>query len=101
MPGLELGLPIWAMVVAILPAILLYLLLFMETHICELIMMEKTKEEKGAGLHLDIVLLSLINFACGAFGGPWICAATVRAVSHVSALAIMDTLEVSSEMKHI
>ena len=91
MPGLELGLPIWAMVVAILPAILLYLLLFMETHICELIMMEKTKEEKGAGLHLDIVLLSLINFACGAFGGPWICAATVRAVSHVSALAIMGT----------
>ena len=95
MPGLEVGLPIWAMVVAIL----LYLLLFLETHICKLIMMEKTKEEKGAGLHLYIVLLSLINFACGAFSGPWICAATVRAVSHVSALAIMDTLEVSSEMK--
>merc|ERR1711962_593677 len=32
-------LPIWAMVAAFLPALLLYLLFFMETHICELIMM--------------------------------------------------------------
>ena len=51
-------------------------------------MMEKTKEKKGAGLHWDIVLLSIINFICGVFGGPWICAATVRAVSHVSALTV-------------
>merc|ERR1712106_313779 len=84
-------LAVWAMVAAILPAILLYLLLFMETHICELIMMEKTKEEKGAGLHLDIVLLSLMNMACAFFGGPWICAATVRSVSHVSALTVLST----------
>merc|ERR1712117_754452 len=84
----ESPLAIWAMFIAIIPALLLYLLLFMETHICELIMMEKTKEKKGAGLHWDIVLLSLINFICGVFGGPWICAATVRAVSHVSALTV-------------
>jgi len=90
-------LPVWAMCAAFLPALLLYLLLFMETHICELIMMEKTKEAKGAGLHLDIVLLSLINFGCGVFGGPWICAATVRAVSHVSALTVMSTTNVPGE----
>merc|ERR1711881_235583 len=83
------------MFAAAIPAILLYLLLFMETHICELIMMEKTKEKKGAGLHWDIVLLSLINFICGVFGGPWICAATVRAVSHVSALTVSVLLLVS------
>merc|ERR1712106_130773 len=90
-------LAVWAMFIAILPAILLYLLLFMETHICELIMMEKTKEKKGAGLHLDIVLLSFINFICGIFGGPWICAATVRAVSHVSALTVMSTTTAPGE----
>merc|ERR1719186_2377273 len=84
-------LAVWAMFAAILPAVLLYLLLFMETHICELIMMEKTKEKKGAGLHLDIVLLSFLNMFCALFGGPWICAATVRAVSHVSALTVMST----------
>merc|ERR1712012_1503467 len=89
-------LPVWAMFAAAIPAILLYLLLFMETHICELIMMEK-KEEKGAGLHLDIVLLSLINLVSGSIGGPWICAATVRAVSHVSALTVMSTTHVPGE----
>lgn len=70
-------LKIWAIFAAVLPALLLYLLLFMETHICELIMMEKTKEKKGAGLHLDIVLLSLINLVSGSIGGPWICAGTL------------------------
>ena len=89
--------PVWAMFAAVIPALLLYLLLFMETHICELIMMEKTKEKKGAGLHLDIVLLALINLVSGAIGGPWICAATVRAVSHVSALTVMSTTHVPGE----
>jgi len=90
-------LPVYAMFAAVLPAVLLYLLLFMETHICELIMMEKTKEEKGAGLHLDIVMLSLMNMICAIFGGPWICAATVRSVSHVSALTVMSTTHVPGE----
>merc|ERR1719464_2378163 len=31
------------------------------------------------------------------FGGPWICAATVRAVSHVSALTVMSTTHVPGE----
>jgi solute carrier family 4 anion exchanger 2 len=60
-------------------------------------LMEKTKGAKGAGLHLDIVLLALINLICGFFGGPWICAATVRAVSHVSALTVMSTSHVPGE----
>ena len=84
-------LPLWAVAAASIPAFLLYLLLFMETQICELIMMERTRGRKGAGLHLDIVLLSFINLVSGVVGGPWICAATVRAVSHVSALAVMST----------
>ncbi len=33
--GLEKPLPVWAYFVAVLPALMLYLLLFMETHICE------------------------------------------------------------------
>ena len=91
------SLEVWAVFAGFLPAILLYLLLFIETHICELIMMEKTKEEKGAGLHLDIVILSLINLGCGLFGGPWICAATVRAVAHVSALTVHATSGIPGE----
>jgi len=90
-------LAVWAMFAGFLPAMLLYLLLFIETHICELIMMEKTKDEKGAGLHLDIVILSLINLGCGLFGGPWICAATVRAVAHVSALTVFSASAIPGE----
>ena len=48
-------------------------------------MMERTNA-KGAGVHWDIVLLCLINCLGAFMGGPWICAATVRAVAHVSSL---------------
>jgi len=92
--SLEAPLPVWAMFAAIIPAILLYLLIFMETQICELIIMEKTREAKGAGLHLDIVLLCLINLFSSLVGGPWVCAATVRAVSHISALTVMSSANV-------
>ena len=94
-------LPIWAMFAAALPALLLYLLLFMETHICELILMEKTKDVKGSGVHFDIVVLSFINFVGAFFGGPWICAATVRAISHTAALTVMSTTHKPGESPKI
>ncbi|XP_040568533.1 band 3 anion transport protein isoform X2 [Lepeophtheirus salmonis] len=90
----------WIPFAAFLPAILLYLLLFMETHICELLMMDKSSK-KGNGLHWDIVLLCIINCLGAFFGGPWICAATVRAVAHVSALTIMSTTHAPGESPKI
>ena len=53
--------PVWAMFAGILPALLLFVLLFMETSICQLIMLDKTKGKKGVGVHLDIVILSGLN----------------------------------------
>jgi hypothetical protein len=41
--GNNVELPIWAMVAAILPGILLYIILFIETEICQLIIIERTK----------------------------------------------------------
>ena len=41
--GNQESLPIWAMGAAILPGILLYIILFIETEICQLIVMEWTK----------------------------------------------------------
>lgn len=64
-------------------------------------MLEKTMDKKGCGLHWDIVLLCLINFMNSIFGGPWICAATVRAVSHVSALTVMSTTHAPGESAKI
>lgn len=64
-------------------------------------MMEKTTKKGGSGLHLDIVLLTMINIGCAIFGGPWVCAATVRAVSHVSALVVMSTTHAPGESPKI
>ena len=63
-------------------------------------MLEKTKK-KGGGLHWDIVLLCFINTLGAIFGGPWICAATVRGVAHVSALTVMSTTHAPGEAPHI
>lgn len=84
-------LPIWVPFAAAVPALLVYILAFMESHISELIVDKPERGlKKGSGLHLDIVLLSFLNIGCGFFGMPWHCAATVRSVSHVSSVTIMS-----------
>lgn len=83
--------PVWLPFAAGVPAILVYILVFMETHISELIVDKPERGlKKGSGLHLDIVLLCFLNTFCGFFGMPWHCAATVRSVTHVSAVTIMS-----------
>lgn len=83
--------PIWLPFVCGIPALLVYILAFMETHISELIVDKPERGlKKGSGLHLDIVILSIMNCFCGFFGMPWHCAATVRSVTHVSAVTIMS-----------
>ena len=64
-----------------------------------LILMDKLK--KGRGVHWDIVLLSLLNSISGLFGAPWICAATVRAMSHLAALTVMSTTHAPGESPKI
>lgn len=85
------NIPVWLPFAAGIPAILVYILVFMETHISELIVDKPERGlKKGSGLHLDIVLLCFLNIVCGFFGMPWHCAATVRSVTHVSAVTIMS-----------
>lgn len=85
------GVPTYLPFAAGIPALLVYILIFMETHISELIVDKPERGlKKGSGLHFDIVLLCLLNMGCGMFGMPWHCAATVRSVAHVSALTIMS-----------
>lgn len=85
------GVPTWIPFAAAVPALLVYILVFMETHISELIVDKPERGlKKGSGFHMDIVLLCMLNTLCGLFGMPWHCAATVRSVSHVSAVTIMS-----------
>lgn len=85
------GLPTWVPFACVVPAMLCYILVFMESHISELIVDKPERGlKKGSGLHMDIVLLSFLNVGCGFFGMPWHCAATVRSVTHVSSVTIMS-----------
>ncbi|XP_023949078.2 band 3 anion transport protein isoform X2 [Bicyclus anynana] len=100
-PGLE-TIPMWAAFAMALPAFMVYIIVFMETHIAELIIDKpERKLKKGSGFHMDIVVMSLVNGVCGMFGAPWQCVATVRSVSHVSALTVMSTTHAPGDKPHI
>lgn len=62
---------------------------------------KERKLKKGSGFHLDIVLVCMMNAVCGIIGGPWLSAATVRSVSHVSALTVMSRTHAPGEKPHI
>ncbi|XP_063244472.1 band 3 anion transport protein isoform X2 [Bacillus rossius redtenbacheri] len=92
----------WIPFATVFPAMLVYILLFMETHICELIVSKKERKlKKGTGFHLDIVIVSLLNIGCGFTGAPWMCAATVRSIAHVSAITVMSRTHAPGERPHI
>ncbi|XP_041987043.1 anion exchange protein 3 isoform X2 [Aricia agestis] len=99
--GLE-TIPLWAAFAMVLPALMVYIIVFMETHIAELIIDKPERGlKKGSGFHMDIVVMSLVNAVCGMFGAPWQCVATVRSVSHVSALTVMSTTHAPGDKPHI
>ncbi|XP_041103548.1 anion exchange protein 2-like isoform X2 [Polyodon spathula] len=83
--------PIWMMVASILPAILVFILIFMETQITSLIVTKKERMlVKGSGFHLDLLIIVVLGGVCALFGLPWMAAATVRSVTHANALTVMS-----------
>ncbi|XP_072010669.1 anion exchange protein 2 isoform X3 [Engystomops pustulosus] len=83
--------PIWMMFASILPAILVYILIFMETQITTLIISKKERMlVKGSGFHLDLLLIVVMGGISALFGLPWMAATTVRSVTHANALTVMS-----------
>nr|CAD7598931.1 unnamed protein product [Timema genevievae] len=62
---------------------------------------KERKLKKGSGFHLDIVIVSLMNIMCGFMGTPWMCAATVRSIAHVSAITVMSRTHAPGERPYI
>ncbi|XP_008288532.1 anion exchange protein 2b isoform X1 [Stegastes partitus] len=89
--GTDKPFPIWMMFACCLPALLVFILIFMETQITTLIVSKKERMlVKGSGFHLDLLLIVVLGGSSALFGLPWMAAATVRSVTHVNALTVMS-----------
>ncbi|KAK2586570.1 hypothetical protein KPH14_011451 [Odynerus spinipes] len=100
--GITQPIPLWMTLACAIPALLVYILVFMETQISELIIDKKERKlRKGNGYHMDIVVVCLMNVGCGLMGAPWCSAASVRSLTHVSAVTIMSRTHAPGDKPHI
>lgn len=64
--------PMWSWVIAILPALLGTILIFMDQQITAVIVNRKeNKLKKGCGYHLDLFVLAILIQICTVMGLPW------------------------------
>lgn len=92
-------LPVWARWGAVLPALMATVLLFLDQNITvRLVNNPRYKMEKGRrrgsmldGMHADMLIISGLTFVTSLVGLPWLVAATVRSISHVRALSVLDS----------
>uniref|UniRef100_A0A3B4ACZ4 Anion exchange protein n=1 Tax=Periophthalmus magnuspinnatus TaxID=409849 RepID=A0A3B4ACZ4_9GOBI len=81
--------PWWTLLVAVLPALLCTILIFMDQQITAVIINRKEhKLKKGCGYHLDLLIVSVMLGVCSIMGLPWFVAATVLSISHVNSLKV-------------
>ncbi|XP_053370510.1 solute carrier family 4 member 1a (Diego blood group) [Clarias gariepinus] len=83
--------PIWLMFASAIPALLVFILIFLESQITTLIISKpERKMVKGSGFHLDLLLIVAMGGIAAFFGSPWLSATTVRSVTHANALTVMS-----------
>ncbi|XP_068613995.1 band 3 anion exchange protein-like [Brachionichthys hirsutus] len=83
--------PVWLMFASCVPALLVFILIFLESQITTLIISKpERKMVKGSGFHFDLLILVTMGGFSAIFGLPWLSAATVRSVTHANALTVMS-----------
>uniref|UniRef100_A0A8C3Y7V4 Anion exchange protein n=1 Tax=Catharus ustulatus TaxID=91951 RepID=A0A8C3Y7V4_CATUS len=89
--GEKVEFPVWMMFACVIPALLVFILIFLETQITTLIVSKpERKLVKGTGFHLDLLLIVAMGGLAALFGMPWLSATTVRTITHANALTIMS-----------
>lgn len=89
-------------IAALIPAILVSILLFMEVEFCNVILDKKdNKLKKGPGYNLDFFIVGLLVGLCSLLGLPWMCATPVHTVSHFHALSVLSTNNAPGEHPHL
>nr|XP_020654988.1 band 3 anion transport protein isoform X4 [Pogona vitticeps] len=100
--GLDTNFPIWMMFAAALPALLVFILIFLESQITTLIVSKPERNlVKGSGFHLDLFLIVSMGGVAPLFGMPWLSATTVRTITHANALTVVAKTTVPGEKPHI
>ncbi|KAG7263334.1 hypothetical protein CRUP_036657 [Coryphaenoides rupestris] len=84
--GIKKDFPVWMMGACCVPAVLVFILIFLESQITT---KPERKMVKGSGFHLDLLILVTMGGISSLFGVPWLSAATVRSVTHANALTVM------------
>ncbi|XP_061823824.1 solute carrier family 4 member 1b (Diego blood group) [Nerophis lumbriciformis] len=83
--------PVWMMFACCVPALLVFILIFLESQITTLIVSKpERKMVIGSGFHFDLLVLVGMGGIGAIFGVPWLSAATVRSVTHANALTVMS-----------
>ncbi|XP_031581691.1 solute carrier family 4 member 1a (Diego blood group) [Oreochromis aureus] len=83
--------PGWMIGASCIPAVLVFILIFLESQITTLIVSKpERKMVKGSGFHWDLLVLVTMGGIASIFGVPWLSAATVRSVTHANALTVMS-----------
>jgi sodium bicarbonate transporter 10 len=81
--------PFYSIFLAIIPALLGTILIFMDQQITAVIINRKeNKLKKGCGYHLDLFILAILIQICTILGCPWFVAATVLSINHVNSLKL-------------
>ena len=94
--------PTWVILGSSVPALMATILLFLDQNITtRLVNAPGHKLEKGAGFHLDLLVVGLLIGGCSLFGLPWIVAATVHAINHVKSLANMEVVSEGDQKKEV
>ncbi|XP_038019061.1 band 3 anion transport protein isoform X2 [Motacilla alba alba] len=94
--------PIWMMFASVIPALLVFILIFLETQITTLIVSKpERKLVKGTGFHLDLLLIVAMGGLAALFGMPWLSATTVRTITHANALTVMSKTSAPGEKSQI
>lgn len=100
--GLEQTMSIGNIMAALIPAILVSILLFMEVEFCNVILDKKdNKLKKGPGYNLDFFIVGLLVGLSSLLGLPWMCATPVHTVSHFHALSVLSTNNPPGEHPHL
>ncbi|MBW2498822.1 MAG: HCO3- transporter [Deltaproteobacteria bacterium] len=96
------SLPTWAIFAAAGPALMATILLFLDQNITtRLVNAPAHKLRKGAGFHLDLLVVGLIVGVGSLFALPWIVAATVHALNHVKSLATVEVVNEGGVQKPV